>query len=432
MIYKKRFIVMVLGIACLVGCGSHTSAANVNDQPTNIVSESNVPQVTDADIEALSIREVEAVQVSKQVVGAGGQVIQASRQEVKGDEKAVKDCFAKKVLMLYNHPTARYSAVTADLDGDKQLELLVIYQESEQESEFKIQVYEYGNKEAILAAELKGGLGSNSDGGKTYNLVKDKKGHYYLQELCAGDGWEYTEYIDYNKSRLSEKAYYSRRSNFNRDTLEVGKSFINYKFEGKDTSESKYTAFTKELSEEIKLTDFYALKTVLLDNTKSGKAILEAAGMDFSAAETVANDSSAGKKITKNKQGETVINDQAIKEILFNGLGIRMIKGELGPVTKGEYGENRVAGYALTLYEEASGEVKAFSVEKGCEIFGLHLTETPNEVRKLLGKPKYESMIEETGRYTQFYNKGAYDLVIEYDEQKSMIRILVKDANMQY
>ena len=41
-------------------------------------------------------------------------------------------------------------------------------------------------------------------------------------------------------------------------------------------------------------------------------------------------------------------------------------------------------------------------------------------------------MIEETGRYTQFYNKGSYDLVIEYDEQKSMIRILVKDANMQY
>ena len=273
---------------------------------------------------------------------------------VKVDDQLVNDCFAKVVIDLKRDYKVKEASYTCDFDQDGQLELLV-FSLNKRSSEIDIQMYEYGEEKAIMAAEMKKGMGSNSDGGSTFTVVKDQEGNYYLKDDCCGDGWEYTRYMTYNND-FEEKAYYRTSVAANRHREGEGELVVDndYEINGKEAKEEDFLAFSNQgFNEEAKLISFAPLEVTFEDFTEGGKAIVKKASAELLKNEDL--DSELTRLDTPfylNDQEEVVIKDWQIKALLFDGLGTSLLKGEFGSLVKDGYGGYMVPRTNFSIYAE--------------------------------------------------------------------------------
>lgn len=402
----------MIGVSLLIGCENNKKEINVN-QPDR--QQDNTKQETDSkssEDEENNKKEIKAPEL------------------VKVDDQLVNDCFAKVVIDLKRDYKVKEASYTCDFDQDGQLELLV-FSLNKRSSEIDIQMYEYGEEKAIMAAEMKKSMGSNSDGGSTFTVVKDQEGNYYLKDDCWGDGWEYTRYMTYNKD-FEEKAYYRTSVAANRHREGEGELVVDndYEINGKEAKEEDFLAFSNQgFNEEAKLISFAPLEVTFEDFTEGGKAIVKKASAELLKNEDL--DSELTRLDTPfylNDQEEVVIKDWQIKALLFDGLGTSLLKGEFGSLVKDGYGGYMVPRTNFSIYAETVNNIESISMKKGCEVLGLHFTETPDQVHEILGEPKNEAIMESSGLYTQYYVRDAYELWIEYDENRSMQRILAKET----
>ena len=407
---KKRIIgILLVGSSLLIGCANNKQEMNVNQ----------------LDIQQDSINQEAHSESSENKENS--EEVSSIPEAVKVDDQLVNDCFAKAVIDLKRDYKIDQASYTCDFDGDGQLELLV-FSLNKRDTEMHIQMYEYGEEKAIMTAEMKKSMGSNSDGGSTFTVVKDQKGNYYLKDDCWGDGWEYTDYTAYNNS-FEEKAYFRTSVAANRHVEGAGrKSDDDYRINGKEAKKEDFLAFCDNgFSEEAKLISYEPLKLTFEDYTNGGKAIVQKASEELLKNEDL--DSELKRLDTPfylNDQDEVVIKDWQIKALLFDGLGTSLLKGEFGSLKKDGYGGYKVPHTNFSIYAETVNNIESISMEKGCEVLGLHFTETPDQVHGILGEPKNEAVMESSGLYTQYYVRDTYELWIEYDEAMSMQRILAK------